>query len=169
MDIGEYIGINYHTKYTTNELNNILSNFNNLDFGKFNMDNPIHTLLNNQDSSTIIKFIDMFKNINEFETKCCVPSHPASFRCYSLAGNIILRITSKNDYNKICVYKIMDHLLKLNMNTKAISVNQYQKITHGIDNFNSNLLSGDPNNRKIVDYMIDNYNTIQNVRSENLV
>ena len=45
MDMGDYIGIDYHKKYTTIEFNNILSKFDNLNMRKFRMDNRILELL----------------------------------------------------------------------------------------------------------------------------
>ena len=151
MDIGEYIGLNYYKQYTTDELNNKFSKFNNLDMKNFYIKYNLITFLREQDASSIIKFVDMFKDINEFEDIYCG---------YSLAGNIISVIISKHYSHKIHVYKIMDHMLKMNMNIKAIYNDNVMK--YGIKIMWHKRCQND--NHDIVHYMTDNYNVIQNVR-----
>ena len=159
MDIGKYIGIDYNTIYTTNELNNILSKFNNLDIAKFDMDGKIRQLLQKYDASATISFINMFRNINDLEM-VWDEGHR-----YSLAANIMMIITNKIDYDKIYVYKIVDHLLKLSaaMNMEIIYVKRYG-FTCGISFINNNWMYFNSRNRDIVVYLNNNFTVIQNVR-----
>ena len=160
MDIGKYIGIDYDKTYTTNELNNILSKFNNLDIAKFDVDGKIRQLLQKYDASATINFINMFKNINDLG----MPQDETSYR-YSLAAHIMLVITRKSDHDKLYVYKIVDHLLKISaaMNTEIIYVKRYIS-TCGIDFINNNWSYFNYWNRVIVVYIHNNFSVIQNVR-----
>ena len=158
MDIGKYIGIDYYGEYATNELNNILSKFYNLDYGKFSPDDNIHSLLDDHDASTTIKFINMFQNINKFGAKKIYLFN------YSLAGNIISMLMYKYAHDKIYVYKVMDHLFKLNMNIEKICIDEKCKTKHGMDIFNDNMPYVNRSNHNIVGYMINKFNIIQCVR-----
>ena len=156
MDLGKYIGINYDKTYTTYELGNIFSKFNNLHMKDYRINHRLDSLLGKQSVSTIIKFIDMFKDINEFEARGYSSDN------YSLAGNILLMISNVKINNKTYVYIIMDHLLKKNMNTSIICVNT----TIGRVEYNSTnyIYYFNNDNQKTVTYMLNNYNVIQNVR-----
>ena len=158
MNISKYIGIDYDTKYTTKELDNTLSKFNNLNISKHCIDKKFVYLLMNQPVSIIIKFIDMFRDINKFEI-----TNDYSTYCYSITGIAIHAIICSTKYHKIHVYKIMDHLLKLNANTTAISMVEETRMLYGFDHYDKCLFYG-TNNYKTIKYVIDNYNVIQNVR-----
>ena len=159
MYISDYIGIDYNIEYTTDELNNMLSKFNNLDMENYYMDEKIIFLLESTHISSIIKFIDIFQDINKFEDGC--------EQKYSLVGNIICMITRTKIHNEICVYKIMDHLLKRNMNTLMCHITELEdggnKKTYGIEHYHYNDYAI-KNNYYVVQYMINNHNVIQNVR-----
>ena len=152
MEIGEYIGLKYDTQYTENELGIMFSKFSNLSMGQFYAGYIIISLLSKQNISIIIKFIDMFRDINEFEN---------SRNGYSVAGNIIYAIKIMVNSNHILVYKIMDYMLRMNMNTKMIFV--IDKSTRGFDNFYVTKYSCSEN-YYIVHYMANNFSVIQNVR-----
>ena len=155
MNIIKYIGIDCTIKYTTNKFNNILSKFDKFDMGDFYIDYIFTRLLGKQHVSTIIKFIDMFQDINDFEADY------GSTRVDSLAGNIICMIIGMNQCDKIRVYKIIDHLLKLNMNTSAMySVGGK---VYGI-NYHDNTNYVNKKNHDIVMYVVEKFNVIQNVR-----
>ena len=160
MQIDDHIGIDCNVEYATEDLNNILSKFENLNIKKFHINIIPLYFLSKQDSSSIIKFIDMFDNINKFQKRTSMDI------AYSLAGLIIYTLTLMKTYNKISVYKIMDHMLKKNMDTKVIykSVGfAFDTIKKGIDCFHLGCY-GHCENYKIVNYMAKNFNTIQNVR-----
>ena len=110
-----------------------------------------------QIASTTIKFIDMFKDINEIEASSYTS------RKYSLCGNIILMITYKNIDDGICVYKIMNHLLKLNMDTSIMFVDK-DGVKFGIEFLSKNWDLEISKNYKIAMYMVHNFTVIQNVR-----
>ena len=159
MDIDKYIGINVNTTYTTEELNNILSNFNNLNMGNYYMNGDFIKLLSEQPVLTITKFISMFKDINEFEHSC------EKFKyCHSVAGNILYIIARKDTYNKICVYKIMDYLFKQGMNTKAVFVHKIRGTIYDIKFFCECCKFAVEENYDDVTYIVNNYDVIQNVR-----
>ena len=130
MDITNHIGINYNTEYTTEEFDNILSKFNNLSMTDYYIDETFSELLSKQSVSTIIKFINMFRDINEFEFAC-----DDYFYGHSLAGNIIFTIMCKATCDKIYVYKIMDHLLKQGMNVSGVCMKKVHGTKHSIDFF----------------------------------
>lgn len=158
MDIGEYIGINYNRDYKTNELNNILSKFSNLDMKNYYMQAKFIRLLRNQHVSTITKFIDMFKDVNEFEAMC------GALYEHSLAGKIIYIIMRMHKSNEICVYKILDHLFKSNMNTKVLARGRNGGITYGVDFLQDNDQCANYENYITLKYVFNNYNIIQNIR-----
>ena len=150
MEIGEYIGLVHNTEYTANELNIVFSKFNNLSMGQFYVSSKIAVLLSKQNISIIIKFIDMFRDINEFEN---------SRNRYSVAGNILYIIKIMIKSNNILVYKIMDYMLRRNMNTEMLFI--INGTTIGIDYFIKHNCS---ENYYIVRYMANNFSVIQNVR-----
>ena len=154
MDIGKYIGLDRDIEYTTDELNNIFSKFDNLNMGNFRINGFMISFLNKQNSSLIIKFINMFKDINEFES-----THDD--HCYSLAGNILFVIRSMCTNNKTCVYKIMDHMLEMNMNINRTAINCVE--TYGMEFYGPNRYNN-INNYNNVTYIVNNYTVIQNVR-----
>ena len=158
MDIAEYIGIDYKSKYTAEELNNILSKFNNLNMGDYYVDGTFAKLFSEQPISTVIKFIDMFKDINEFEMSC-------GFQCcYSLAGNTILMINNKSIYDKLYVYKIIDYLLKQDMNTAALCIEKSNGTMYDITYFHNKIGFVEEKNYDVIMYVQNNYNVIKNVR-----
>ena len=161
MEIGTFIGINYNIKYTTNELNNIFSKFSNLDMSNHYIHLRTVRLLSEQNGLTIINFANMFKDINGFE-------HVCSFCGYTLAGYILYIIRSMNRDDKICVYNILDYMLKMNMEIKImyIATNRdgTSTTTYDIDCFNSADSYNRHNNYNTFKYVMDNYNVIQNVR-----
>ena len=157
MNISEYIGINYNTIYTAKELGIILSKFNNLDILEHYTDRRFVYLLTDQPVSIIIKFIDMFKDVNKFES-----TNYYSAYCYSITGIAICAIIYSIKYNEIHVYKIMDHLLKLNADTTVISIDRRVGRLYGIDHYERSFYDAD--NYKTIKYVVDNYNVIQRVR-----
>ena len=156
MEISEYMGINYETKYTTNELSNLFSKFTNLKMGDYHMDHVITDLLVKQNSLLVIEFINMFKDINEFEH-----SRDEYHRAYSLAGSILRIIRFLRKKNQVHVYKIMDHLLKLNMDITQMYF--IPKQMYGIGRFDHTYYNNGQNHDTVM-YMVNNYDVIKNVR-----
>lgn len=158
MNIGEYLGINYETKYTKSDIDNIFSKFNNLDANKFRIDIRFIYLLQ-KTNACLIKFINMFKDINEFA--------PPNNVSYSLAGDVIRTMVWADTKNQIHVYEIMDHMSKLNMDTTSICIvkktNGHIK-KYGIKSFIKNHRYINIETYETVNYMINNYNVIKNVR-----
>ena len=155
MEIGEYIGLDYGKQYTKDELNNIFSKFNNLSMRNFCVKISAICLLNKQDSSLIIKFINMFKDINELENERLGQQ-------YSVAGNILYIIRSMRTNKNICVYKIMYHMLELNMNINITCVGG-RRTENCLEYYNASRYNN-INNYDVVKYVVANYNVIQNVR-----
>ena len=155
MDIGKYIGIEYD-RYSTVEFNNILDKFKNLNMKDYYMTEYFINILAEQQISTIIKFINMFENVNNFEAE-----REGNLHKHSLAGNIIYMISCMND-NKICVYKIIDHLFKLNMNSEKLCTSTNGE-TYGLDYY-INIMYNSISNNNYVMYMVNNFSIIQNVR-----
>ena len=156
MDISKYIGIKYHLKYTAKDLDNMLSKFNNLDMGNYYATRELAILLRKQSVQTIINFINMFKDVNQYEYL------RANYNSvHSLSGFILAMIRLMHTNNQVCIYKIMDHLLKLNMNTlqmcfateKIYDINYYEKNHYSCEQNHTNVL-----------YVVNNYAIIQNVR-----
>ena len=157
MEISKYIGIDCDKEYTANELDNIFSKFNNLDIGDYRIDFDIVNLLSNQNSLTIIKFISMFRDINKFESDRGVCK-------YTLAGSILYVIRTMEQDNKICVYNIMDHLLQINMDTETMHTIDQNGTIQGIKYCGHCEYYSSYENHNTVEYIVDNYDTIQNVK-----
>ena len=157
MDIIKYLNINYSKNYTTIELNNIFSKFNNLNTKNYYMNEYVIGLLSRQHFSTIIKFINMFKDINEFEAL-----HNNETEKYSLVGNILFVIVNMNK-NEISVYKIMDHLLKLNMDIEILGASTEDNKVYDIEFYTMNMYCSVQNYFMVL-YMVCNFDIIQNVR-----
>ena len=156
MDIVKYIGIKYNTKYTTTELNNILTKFNDLDFGKFYMTSDFAQLFRYFHVSVIINFINIFRYVDQMEGDNCGNRYR-----FSLAGNIIYMLTTIRTKCPIYMYKIMDHLLKLNMNTTIICTEYSSE--YGIEFYDyRNYHNKD--NYYTVTYILATFYKIQNVR-----
>lgn len=156
MKFSKYMGISHKTKYTTNELSNIFSKFTNLKMGDYYIDHKFIDLMGEQNSSLVIKFINMFKDINEFEY-----SYGDDHDTYSLAGTVICMIRFSNEAKQVCICKIMDHLLKLNMDMSQMYF--IVKRMNGIDRFGYKYYNNKQNHDAVM-YMVNNYNVIQNVR-----
>ena len=152
MDIIEYLNIEHDMDYTIGELNDVFSKHHNIDMKQFYMDCKSIRFLQNYDSSSLtINFINMFENVNEFETS-------VNCYCYSLAGNII-SVILHDTYCKTFVYKITDHLLKLNMDVSSLC-----KSTNGRKYDLNYGIFIDHVNYDTIKYVVDNYDIIQNVR-----
>ena len=164
MNIATHFGIDCDTKYTINEFNNLFSKYTDLDMSKFYITNDfLRLLINYKNAHMMIKFIDVFEDVNKFETYDRISNK------YSLAGNMMLAITHM-EYdtnivtNNICVYKIMDHLLKRNMDVTAICVNNKTSLNiHGIEVIRKRNYD-DQNNYDMIQYIINNWDIIQCVR-----
>ena len=158
MDIIKYVGIDYNFKYSTEELNNILSKFNNLNVGDYCFTARCVHFLSVQNISTIIAFINMFEDVNETEAPVM------SSYYYSLAGTIV-RMIWISKFKKTYVYKMMDHLLKKNMNVSAICTNVGSNNNYrGCSLFDHIHYVVSEKNHNIIIYVATNFNTIRNVR-----
>lgn len=151
MQIDEYLGVDYSN---TNDWDNIFSKHNNLDYGLFTVPIWFIESLSNQKAHVIIKFIDIFRNINKFD-------FGSIYSGSTLVYEIILALTLM-DKNKIDVYKIMNHLFKLDMDTSKILIVGGQ--IYGIKYYTS-IKFYNRKNYKIVEYMVDNYTVIKNTRN----
>ena len=161
MDIAKHIGINDNTEYTTEEFNNILSKFNNLNMKDYYINSEFADLLSRQSVSTITKFINMFRDVDEFELEL---EHVSYTHRHSLAGNIIYIIMCKATCEKIYVYKIMDYLFKQGMDAAAVCIKRAKDITYDIIYFCDCYVFINKENHYYVTYMANNYDVIQNVR-----
>ena len=111
MEIGKYFGIDYKKKYTTNEFNNILLKYNNLDIKKYRVDGSFFELLRDlskHDIDLIINFINMFKDVNGMEAV----NHTVGYICYSVSGIVMLILSYIHTHDETHIYKITDFLLK---------------------------------------------------------
>ena len=162
MSIGQWLG-DFGNHYTSNELGQIFSSFSNLTIDVFGITDSFLHLLSKQNVSTVIKFINMFVDINNFET--IISKSAYSYSC-SVAGNIMRVIAAKHTEDKIFVYKIMDYLFKLGIDTnmEIMYIRDCNGLTYGIDYLHTKLWYQNYDNHEIVNYMINNYNIIQNVR-----
>lgn len=148
MDIDEYLGITYDNKRFCDgtDLNDIFSKHANLKVELYYMNTYFLTLLGEQNAITIIKFINMFQDVNKTEYNY------NSFG-YTLAKNIIFIIKKMPTYNKKNVFMIMDHLLKLDVDIAVANSYIVSGIFACIEHFN------------IVTYMCNYYHIIKNTRS----
>ena len=147
-------------KYTNKELDNIFSKFNNLDVGNYRIDSYMIELLSKTKYPVIIKFINMFDDINKFDNVFNKIRHT-----WTLAGNIVLTIMRMCKNKRVYVYKIMDHLLKLNMNVTLLYVFYGDNKTSKTCMFSDeHARYNNLENHKNVMYMINNFTAIQNVR-----
>ena len=153
MDIGEYFGIKYHGKHNFDQ---IFTSHNNLDFAKFTISGTFINILSHRKTFIIIKFINMFKDVNCFE-------HINSrHNRLTLCGTIMSAIRSMKHKNTIGIYTIMDHLFKLNMDVAKIAASYHS--TYGVYYYLTTQYAN-TQNYKIVKYIIKNYTIIKNTRN----
>ena len=162
MDIDKYLGIeNSATKiYTVDEFNDILTGHKNLDRKQFYMVGRFFNLLQEYKSVPVtIKFLDMFKDIGEL-----APLGHSTYHC-SVAVIIIRQIQHMDIYDKIYVYKIMDHILKKNVDMTILGsrTDGNDTIIYGINDY-CDYNYGNIDNNNVVKDITSNYDTIQNVR-----
>ena len=155
MNLSEYLGFNYITRYTTDELYDMFSKHNNLDVTKFAYDiyflGVLHRI-QKHDVHLFIKFIDMFEDINK---NVVAINRQKNDSFYSLAGRIIMLVCYGGSCDEIYVYKIVDYLLKKNMSVPNNIINYgFNYVGHRINIKTSEL----------VDYIMKNHNVIQHVR-----
>ena len=151
MQLSKYLDIKY-TYYTIEELNNIFSKHNNLDMAEFYVDDDLIKLLYGyQNSSLIIKFINMFKDINAFEI-----ADPS----YSLAGNVVIAMLSMKKHYRV-TYKVMDYMLKLGANMSTLCRIPNNSIIYDINHSNYNNYE----NHAVMKYVANYFPIIQNVRT----
>ena len=151
MDPIKYFKIN---KKDTNDFHEIFSKHNNLDFGSFCMNIRLIKLLSKKNISTIIKFINMFIDVNKFESRPIYAMHK-----FTLSGYMLYMIPFMN--NKMDIYTIVEHLLKRNMDTNKLCF-EFDDL-HGINWLETNTVIGRDRFVVVMD-VINNYPIIQNTR-----
>ena len=147
MNIDKYLNIirnPYLETYNADKLDEIFSKYTNLDIKLYYITEPFCHLLAEQKSSTIIKFINMFQNVNEEDC--------GRYGLHlTLAENIIYVIATMWSYNGKDVYVIMDHLLKLGVKS-VYKIFKYLKFKQ-------------EEHLNIIKYIIKNYTIIKNTRN----
>ena len=157
MDIKKYLNID---DINTNNLNDTFLEHSCVDIKNIYISNSFCQLLAKQNVTTIINFINMFKDVDKFE------AHNMSAHRLTLGGNIMLvmswmRVTNQNKNN---VHIIVDHLLKLNMDANMLGEVTYPR-TDGF--ITLDFFSKFFNNKYTYYYItniINNYPVVQYVR-----
>ena len=145
MYIHKYLGITYDNNGFSNaiKLDEIFSKHTKLDIRSYFVRMDFMNLLAEQPISTIMNFINMFRDADEKD-----PLDVGTG--YTLPENMLLLVYNMS-YDKKKIYMIFDHMQKLDMCTcydisSAFMIYDIKKQT------------------KIVEYMLDNHNIIQHVR-----